>query len=48
MEEWSKIPPNVSSNLIKYFRKWLSVVILARKGAGVLKTRVFSSGHVQK
>ena len=32
MEEWSKIPPNVFSNLIKHYRKRLSAVILARGG----------------
>ncbi|MGH0165600.1 UNVERIFIED_CONTAM: hypothetical protein FKN15_052999 [Acipenser sinensis] len=32
MEEWSKIPPNVFSNLIKHYRKRLSDVILARGG----------------
>ena len=30
MEEWSKIPPNLFSNLIKHFRKMLSAVIFAR------------------
>ena len=27
MEEWSKIPPNVFSNLIKHFRKRLSIML---------------------
>jgi hypothetical protein len=30
MEEWSKIPPNMFSNLIKHFRKRPSVIILAK------------------
>ena len=32
MVEWSKIPPNVFSNLIKHDRNRLSAVILARGG----------------
>ena len=32
MEECSKIPPNVFSNLIKLYRNRLSAVILARGG----------------
>lgn len=31
-EEWSKIPPNVFLNLVKYYRKRLHAVILARGG----------------
>ena len=32
MEEWSKIPPNVLSNLNKDYRNRLSAVILASEG----------------
>ena len=30
MDEWSKIPQNVFSNLIKHYRNRLSTIILAR------------------
>ena len=39
MEEWSKIPPNVFSNLIKHYRNRLSAIILGRLHQ-VLKTGV--------
>jgi hypothetical protein len=39
MEEWSEIPPNVVSNLIKHFRKRLSVVTLSRGGCWSTENR---------